>query len=51
LRSWECVNPHHYFDISLLAEELRKEMVAAWNGDQERPPSNQGWLAWLEAAI
>jgi len=45
-------NPPHYFDISLLAkEELRKEMVAAWNGDQERPPSNQGWPAWLEAAI
>jgi len=45
-------NPLHYFDISLLAEEeLRKEMVAAWNGDQERPLSNQGWPAWLEAEI
>ncbi|CAN5959539.1 unnamed protein product [Sphagnum jensenii] len=45
-------NPPHYFDISLLAEEeLRKEMVAAWKGDQESPPINQGWPAWLEAAI
>jgi hypothetical protein len=26
-------------------------MVAAWNGDQESPPINQGWAAWLEAAI
>ncbi|CAK9869616.1 unnamed protein product [Sphagnum jensenii] len=42
-------NLPHYFDISLLAEEeLRKEMVAAWKGDQESPPNNQGWPAWLE---
>jgi hypothetical protein len=45
-------NPPHYFDISLLVEEeLRKEMVAAWKGDQESPPINQGWPARLEAAI
>lgn len=45
-------NPPHYFDISLLAEEeLRKEMVAAWKGDQESSPINQGWPPWLEAAI
>jgi len=37
-------NPPHYFDISLLREEeLKKEMLAAWNGDQERSPNDQGY--------
>jgi hypothetical protein len=45
-------NPPRFFDISLLGEEEhKKEMLEAWNGDQGRPPNDQGWPEWLEAAI
>jgi exonuclease III len=45
-------NPPRFFDISLLGEEEhKKETLEAWNGDQGRPPNDQGWPEWLEAAI
>jgi hypothetical protein len=55
IRIWGNLPPpdkqSHYFDASLLSEEnLKTELLKAWEGDETKPTTGRGWAAWLEEA-